>query len=499
MVRSNAMLGVLLTLNAALAQSPEDLAQQTFGQVPADYLFLIDTSQNLMPQAEALRKPLADFVRHLPAQDRIGIVAVHTRPTAMVNMEVIKDSTREALATRIETMTMPSAKETDLGAGLSTAADILGRSDAAKVAFMVMISDWCHDPSVQSRYDSGGRGCRTIRDVDELSGYFHRSIANTLFNVQYFTVRPSENEKPVEKPGEKPTVKPAVYTPIEIQKVAGIGTVSDDAIAWFTQLPSQWTRWRYGPVAQAKQNALQLSLASEGLLTAENDAIGLRLNVQPSVAGELRNINVQGGTLQGEPTLALENNAVIHVQVPLPAAGFAILPSTDRRNVDLHVSATLRLLPEEAWQAVGLKAEMPEQTWTVQVPAEQAVGDARVLMGGVGLLVVGGLGAAFGLRRARRAPLGGHFWWRRGGETRLQLEIERLQEAPIVVMPNGTVNIGGSKDAVFIIMRTGAKTAQVRVLRDGVEINSKPVAKGVYTVLPGATSFRFGEYRLSWE
>jgi hypothetical protein len=132
MVRSNAMLGVLLTLNAALAQSPEDLAQQTFGQVPADYLFLIDTSQSLMPQAEALRKPLADFVRHLPEQDRIGIVAVHTRPTAMVNMEVVKDSTREALATRIETMTMPSAKETDLGAGLSTAADILGRADAAQ-------------------------------------------------------------------------------------------------------------------------------------------------------------------------------------------------------------------------------------------------------------------------------------------------------------------------------------------------------------------------------
>jgi hypothetical protein len=165
----------------------------------------------------------------------------------------------------------------------------------------------------------------------------------------------------------------------------------------------------------------------------------------------------------------------------------------------LHVSASLRLLPEEAWQAVGLKAEMPEQTWTVQVPVEQAVGDSRLLVGGVGVLLLGGLGAGFGLRRARRAPLGGHFWWRRGGETRVQLEIERLQEAPIVVMPNGTVNIGGSKDAVFIIMRTGAKTAQVRVLRDGVEINSKPVAKGVYTVLPGATSFRFGEYRLSWE
>ena len=116
-------------------------------------------------------------------------------------------------------------------------------------------------------------------------------------------------------------------------------------------------------------------------------------------------------------------------------------------------------------------------------------------------LVAVGIGGALARQRLNRWELGGTFWWRHGNDPRQPLEIGKRQQLAVAINDKGEVIAGdpGDSKALLLVWRTGLRTAMVDVRREGVEINARAVAPGRHPILPAAASFRYGEYRLTWE
>ena len=483
---------VALSVPAALAQSTDDLVVRTFGTEPADYLFLIDTSQGMLPQAEALRAPLAEMIAQIPAGDRVGILAYHTRPSEVLSMQAIDEPGRAALVEKIKALPLTSAKETDLGAGLSAVADTLGRAGSARVQFLILISDFCHNPSVQSRYDSGGRGCRSIRELDELAKHFQISTREHLLTVQYLSLTREGSAAPLSH--------------AEARRVAGEGQLAGDPSAWLRGYAGERLLRRYGPVAQDWAARLTVGMDADGPISAADPDVALKVRVSPPVKLLLLAPEIQGGTLSGLPSdgagLTVEDGALIPLSVPLPVISGAILPRTEDRPIPVTLQAAAVLQPEVAWKAVGVDPQRPAQQWAVTVHSSIEAGSRRRLIGVILLaLVAVGIGGALARQRLNRWELGGTFWWRHGNDPRQPLEVGKRQQLAVAINDKGEVIAGdpGDSKALLLVWRTGLRTAMVDVRREGVEINARAVAPGRHPILPAAASFRYGEYRLTWE
>jgi hypothetical protein len=191
----------------------------------------------------------------------------------------------------------------------------------------------------------------------------------------------------------------------------------------------------------------------------------------------------------------------LQLQLGAPApVHFAILPREEKTNQSVTLEGELRLEPAEAWTALGLDPVQKNLSWTVDVPGSYTVGSWQ-RTGMVAVVVISGGAAVWGLRRLRRVPprLGGSFSWRHGGDTRLPLEIGTLREIHVHVHPDGTLGTGPKLGSVLSIKKESSKLAYVETHQEGIEINSHRVGIGKHSVIPGATSFQFGEYRLTWE
>ena len=475
----------------AQAQTTDELVTQTFGAEPADYLFLIDTSQGMLPQAEALREPLSALIGAIPAGDRVGILAYHTRPTEVLSMQAVIEDGRAALVEKVKALPLSSARETDLGAGLSAAADALGRAGSAQVQFLVIVSDFCHNPTIQSRYDSGGRGCRPIRDIEELEKHFRISTREHLLTVQYLSLT------------REGSAAPLAHT--EARRVAGEGPLANDPAAWMRGYAAERSLRRYGPVAQDWAARLKVEVVPDGPISADDPDVSLQVRVSPPVRLLLQGPALAGGGLRlpegGD--LSVGDGDAVPLDIPLPKISGAILPRVEQRPIPVELSAGLTLQPEAAWKAVGVDPKRPPQRWQATIQASVEAGSTRRL---VGVILVGvvaaGLAAALIRQRLNRWPLGGALWWRQGGSPRQAIELGRAERVGIVLEEaggSGTIRVGPEDKAFLVLWRTGKSTAMVDVRREGVEINARTVAPGRHAILPAAASFRLGDYRLTWE
>jgi hypothetical protein len=188
----------------------------------------------------------------------------------------------------------------------------------------------------------------------------------------------------------------------------------------------------------------------------------------------------------------------VDVKVPPPA--FRLLPSTEQLEQPIGVDGNLVLSPETAWTAVGIDPRQKPQHWDLQAPVTRSVGSGKTLVAmALSVLVMGGIGGWSARQFLLRRPLGGTFWWRRGMEGRQALDIAHLQQANLVALPDGTLGHGSPEAAMLVLWRTSNTRAFVDVKHDNVEINSRKAARGRHEIVPGATSFQMGEYRLTWE
>lgn len=482
----------LLWAPAAQAQTTDELVARTFGTEPADYLFLIDTSQGMLLQAEALREPLAELIAAIPAGDRVGVLAYHTRPSEVLSMQAVAEEGRAALVEKVKALPLSSARETDLGAGLSAAADALGRAGAARVQFLVIISDFCHNPTMQSRYDSGGRGCRPIRDIEELEKHFSLSTREHLLTVQYLSVTREGSAAPLSH--------------AEARRVAGEGQLGNDPAAWMRGYAAERAVRRYGPVAQDWAARLKVEVAPDGPISAADPDVSLLVRVSPPVRLLLQKPALAGGGLrlpEGSPDLTVGDGDAVPLTVPLPVISGAILPRVEERPIPIELSAGLTLQPEVAWKAVGVEPQRPPQRWQATVQASVEAGSLRRLIGvALAGVVMAGLAGALIRQRLNRWPLGGALWWRQGGGPRQEIPLGRAERVGIVLEEadgRGTIRVGPEDKALLVLWRTGKATAMVDVRREGVEINARTVAPGRHAILPAAASFRLGDYRLTWE
>ena len=478
------MVSLLAFVGFALAADPVE-PSAVFGKEATDFTFVVDSSQGLLPTAESLRAPIASLIGVLPERDRVAIIAFHTRATSVLPPTEIDAKNRQSLMDQVKAMPLPSAKETDLGWGAAEALELMNRKGAAPIQHVVVISDFCHNPSVQSPYDSGGRGCRSIRGSEGLARRFRENSAGKRVIVDYLQVTR--------------TGSTAAQNPTELQSVLGTGTVDKDAPGFLARAQAELPRFRYRPVAEALLAAARVAVTVEAP-GSPTRAARLALSLPAGTSGTLEGLRASSGSLSSS-TVALAPAGAVELELGRPGrAPFAILPREEKTSASVTLEGELRLEPAEAWTAMGLDPVQKGLSWTVDVPGSYTVGSWQ-RTGMMAVVVIASGAAIWGLRRQRRLPprLGGSFSWRRGGDTRLPLEIGAQREIHVHVHPDGTLGTGPKTGSVLSIKKESPKHAYVETHQEGIEINSHRVGIGKHSVIPGATSFQFGEYRLTWE
>lgn len=472
-------------------------AVQAHSPPPAEYLFLLDTAGEMLPFAQSARADIASIVEKLPEGDRVEIVVFHTRPTVALPSTAVDAQSRSTLAEKIRTLQLVSANDSDLGGGLAYAVSRLDRVDGTPLQFLFMASTFCHSPSISSDYDSGGRGCRSIRGLDKMASTFtegrkDRRLVATLFEV-------ATGSTPVNADGLA-----------SAQKVLGSTTVVDTSTTSFSKWAADYAARlpleRALPLVQADVAKAALSVKVLRQPTAQKPSAQLEISSGMSfLSMHLTNVVVQGSSGGVLPTeLDLTPTATLEVPLKPPTTPIAILPGEDTVEYPITLTAVGSIQPPEGITAVGLTPDLPAVTAATKASWHRTYGLPGWL---VAILVAGMTATGAGIvlvarRRLRKVRLGGTFTWRRSGGPRQTLEIGELEEAYVCVNADGDLVLGKRAEAVLALrMRKQGldSVAEAELYTDGVEINRKAARRGRVRVVPGATSFQFGEYRLSWE
>lgn len=493
-----------LLLALAPARGADDAQAQLVGAyaarpVRADWLFVLETGGESKAAADAARTDIAAFVEVVPEGDTVEIIGWHTRASIALPNTRVKDDGRAALVEQIRTLEFASAKDRDLGAALSAAASTLDRAGGGDVQFLFFTSNFCHAPTFASDWDSGGRGCRAVRGLDKIAKGFGegREDGQPLLVTTLF---------PMPTPST-PVHEPGVDAARSIFDGAGDVMVSEEPLgAWLAEQRPQVAFTRVVPLARADAARLHLTArvvtpptptsprATLSLATGLRD-LGLRVD----------GLTVEGATTTAASPLALRPDGVVDVDLPLGVPAFSLLPRSETLEFDVVLRGDGTLQPDTGLRAAGLDPSHPGLEVRVPITLTRSYGVslplALLVYGGGGMaLLVGGVWL-----RGRLAPrrLGGAFVYRRGGGPRRVLDIHELDEAPIVVRPEGELGVGRPQDAVLILrmVRTFLRTHAEVEIRAGaeVEINTRRVTAGRHRIVAGATSFQFGDYRLTWE
>jgi len=458
---------------------------------PADWYFVLDTAGGMLPIAQAARADIAKLVEVIPEGDRVAIVAMHTRPTDALPLTAIDAVNRQTLVDKVKAVDLTSAKDVDLGGGLSWTVHHLGAPGAATVSFVVMVGPFCHSPSIASDFDSGGRGCRPIRGLDKIAKTWESSRGDKLVQATLIQVAPTDS-----------VVDPVGVDAARKVFPGAVSVVGQPFATWAADFRARLPLQRLLPLVRRD---------------AERAGLALMITAPPTEARPIATIQAAGRT--GSLPLRLSNVRVNGVPYPdadlapsvtwevplvLPDPGMRFWPTTERVELPIVVTADGELGPAEGLRALSIDPVRAGLSTTTAASVERRLGPSYGQMVALGVLgaLFAGLFVAYGRVRGRKTLLEGSFSYRPVGQARRVLDLSALQEAPICVGLDGELVVGRRADAVFILRMVKTSLgadAELEVLKPDVQINSKPAPPGVFQVRVGATSVQFGDYRLTWE
>ncbi len=460
---------------------------------PADWYFILDTAGSMLPIAQAARKDIASLVEVMPEGDRVSVVAMHTRPSEALPLSRIDAVNRTTLSQKIAALDLTSAKDVDLGGALSWAVHHLTDPDAANLSFIVMASPFCHSPSVASDYDSGGRGCRPIRGLDKIASTYAESQGGRILATTLIELAPPDG----------------VVDPVGVDAVRKVfpGAVTIDGktepfATWAADFRQRLPLQRVLPLAHHDAERTALLVRVDHPPTAESPIATVTLTSGMNLLDlHLSALDING-TDEGETDL--RPTASFQVPIDLPPQPFRLLPAEESVNLPIRVTATGELRPADGLSAVGIDPARPALTATGTAVVTRRIGPSwpEVVLAGILGVAFIGMAATLLRSRARKPVLEGQFSYRRLGQARQTLPLAGLTEAGVRAEPNGDLVVAGTEEAILVFRMNKTSlgaTAEVEVRREGVEINSKPVAIGVHAVRVGATSLQFDDYRLTWE
>ncbi|MDP2311821.1 MAG: hypothetical protein Q8P41_02880 [Pseudomonadota bacterium] len=489
---------LLLTLTSLSARAADPVASAPlrWSEAPAaTWTVVLETAGPMLDQANAAREPIARLVETLPVGDRLEIVVLHTRSSFALPLRTIDDAGRAALAAEIRALELPTARSTDLAAGLSVVGASLGAQGAAAPRFVLMLSSFCHSPPLESTYADGGFGCRAIRGFDKFDAGFDAAGDHTTVDAVLFPVATAKQK--VDDRGLADTQ--AYFAP-----AAAVEVAKEPFAAWVDALRANVEGVRLRPLVRGEVKRLALTARVGEGPTLDRPSGTLLLGTGlANLTFDVRKITVEGARTDVQ-TLQLAPDGTVPILVDVPAAPFSLFPANDTVDIPVRLRVEGTLSPADTLRGLGIDPERTDLVADVTIRAERHYGLSPVrslgMAASLGLLLVAGV---LGLRR-RVAPLrlGGAFSYRRAGGARQTLAIEHLSEAPIVVLPDGTLGIGRREHAVLVLRveRPVWNTRSTAEIRSGsAEINARPAAPGRHSVVPGATSFQFLDYRLSWE
>lgn len=490
---------------AALAKSPAPIPSPVPAQPPphvaptlaaasppVHWLFAIDTSAELLPVSAATLPDIARLVEILPVGDQVEILVFHARPNLAMPATTVDDAGRAALAAKIRALTVTAGVDRDLGAGLAALRERLDREDAPPFQFVTVVSNFCHEPPVGSPWSTGGSGCTVVRGARELRGAFEAGAKGRYRQTWLF---------PISAPKESP----------DALGLDAAAEVTDGAIvmetfaSWAGAYQREFDRLRVGAMVARQARDLVVRAGAAKRASTDDPVAKLALSSASTIAGvRLSEVTIQGGSLGGTAPIVLSPRAEIEVAVDPPSPRFALFPQRDTVQVPVTLRATATLLPEDEVRAVGTNPDRGTVEVQVAVPYERRYG----LPGYASFLLFTSvfLGTTLGTAwlRQRLVPrrLGGTFGYRFRGGPKIPMDLASRAEAAICVQPDGALALGARAEAVLVLRvrrRAWTTVSEVEVLADGMELNGKPLARGVHPVVPGTASFRFGEHRLAWE
>lgn len=461
----------------------------------ATWTFVLQTAGPLRADAEAAREPIARLIEALPAGDRVEVVAVHTRTVPVLAVRTIDEGGRAALAAELRALEIPSAKSTDLGAAFSFLSTGVSPVPSGAAHFVLMVGDFCHSPSLESQYADGGYGCRIVRGFDKLDAAFDSGADRSTTEAVLFPTRTEAT--PVHPAGLNEAQ--AYFGP-----AATVVTATQPFAPWMEETRDRVAATRLRPLARAEALGLALQVRVEEAPTLERPTGTLVLDTGLRHLGFAAHDITLDGARTTTSALTLSPSGALPIAVDVAKPPFSLLPAKDIVEIPLRIKLDGELAPADGLRALGVDPTRAgvEGTVVLQVVRHYGLSPLRSLSLAVslGLLTVATVLVA--RRRLRPLRLGGSFSYRHAGGPRQPLAIEQLADAPIVVLPDGSLGVGRREDALLVLrverplwkMRA---TAEIRA--ENTEINTRRAAPGRHAVVPGATSFQFRDYRLSWE
>lgn len=489
------MLPTLLFAGALAAPSPEEVTaavERVDKRAPAvEYALLLDTSPALLPESQALLPEVARLIEVAPVGDAITLITFSNRPYEVLPRTVITAAGRSALAEKVRTLSLPSGFDRDLGDGLHTLAEHLADPQGSEFVHVLGVSNFCHSPTVTSPWSSGGRGCGTIRNQARIGAVLGTVRASGRVHAAWFPV--NAKDAPVDPAGAAAA----------IHEIGG-ELITDAPKSWLQTFVSRLPAERARPVALADARAPGFSLRVAGPV---DEAGTVPLEVTGTTrALDLTLTHLEATGIEGPlpAELPLTTPAQLAVVVKVPRPPWSLFPRQDSVNVEVTLSADGTLGPAPAVDLWGIRRQTSRLTATISVPVERKFG--LPLGAGLGVLAATFLTAAGGavLIRGKLMPLrlGGTIAARFRGGPRQELPVAERAEAAIVLDPDGRARVGKREEASVVLrVRRPWWTlyGEVHIRVNEAEINGRPAKNGIHKVVPGATSIRAGDWRLTWE
>ena len=434
---------LLALMPPAWAQDPS-LADTWGGSPPpVSWTFVLETAGQARPVAAGLLDPIARFVGQLPSEDRVEILAVHTRTTPMLEPRLLTDANKAAVGDEIRTLETPSAQSSDLGAALATLTETLERDPAGTSHYVILVGSLCHSPPLGSAYADGGYGCRSIIGLDALDTAFDAAAGPGVVGVLFPIDLPASSRSPV---GIDAVTR--AFAPLAVQSPPSAFTEWLDA-----QRGPKLAELRAAAAARAELAGRQLVAEVTRPPTPDDPTAVLTLHSGMRHLGvDVTSLTVTGA--DGAPaTVRLVPDATLELKVQVPKPPFSVLPARDSVDIPVKLHMEGAIAPTAALNAAGIDPSFPPTDLAVSVSVERKYGLTAVQSAAmaVSVLILGVVATLVARRQTSPPKLGGSFSCRRGNGPRRPLPIERRSEAILGLGPDGMLMETRREDAVLIL------------------------------------------------
>jgi hypothetical protein len=213
---------------------------------------------------------------------------------------------------------------------------------------------------------------------------------------------------------------------------------------------------------------------------------------------------ITGGHLAAGNEVLLAPDAALPVVVDVPTPPWSLFPRHDKVDVNLTVTGQGRWHPEAALSQWAIEPARRDMSASVRVTVNRTYGLSPIGAFAVLLatFVGGGLLSVFVRGKLMPLRLGGDIAVRYRTSPRQSLPVAERAEVALVLGDDGVSRIGSAEEST-IILRVRRPLwnlyAEVQIRAKGAEINGRPAEPGTHKIIPGATSIRVGDWRVSWE